>query len=94
MSAAFVFVFLLFALAIPLLLWLAIENETSDPAVVDRSEAERIAKERGGRSPSQSGGGPDASATDRTGRDDRGGDRHAESGWGHRTDRDDSDDRP
>ncbi|SEW16722.1 hypothetical protein [Natrinema salifodinae] len=45
---------LLFAIAVPLVLWLGISRETSDPTVVDRAEAERIAKERGGLDPTRS----------------------------------------
>lgn len=45
---------LLISFAIPLVLWLAISRETSNPTVVDRAEAERIAKEHGGRNPSRS----------------------------------------
>jgi len=37
------------ALVVPLLLWLLIDQETSNPTIVDRADAERIAKERGGR---------------------------------------------
>ncbi|WP_222916469.1 hypothetical protein [Natrinema sp. SYSU A 869] len=59
--------FLLASLAIPLVLWLAISQETSDPTVVDRAEAERIAKERGGHDPTRSADGPNRSvATDDT----------------------------
>ena len=50
----FVLVFVLFAIAIPLAIWVVIENETSNATVVDRAEAERIAKERGGRGGSRS----------------------------------------
>ena len=52
----FALVFVLFAIAIPLAIWVVIETETADPTVVDRSEAERIAKERGGRGGSRSDG--------------------------------------
>ncbi|ELZ22963.1 hypothetical protein [Natrinema limicola] len=48
------------ALVVPLFLWLLIDQETSNPTVVDRAEAERIAKDRGGRQ----------SSTDRTSDDD------------------------
>ena len=51
MTVVFIIV-LLGTIAIPFVLWLAISRETSDPTVVDRAEAERIAKERGGRQPS------------------------------------------
>ncbi|WP_265108941.1 hypothetical protein [Halosolutus halophilus] len=86
-SGAFALVVLL-ALVLPVVLWLAIENETSDPTVVDRAAAERIATERGGRTASRSGDGPDSSATDRTARDERGDedDRQADPGWGRRDD--------
>ncbi|AEH36462.1 hypothetical protein [Halopiger xanaduensis] len=56
MSAAFVVLVLLFAVLIPLVLWVAIEGETSNATVMDRTDAERIAKERGGRSGSRSNG--------------------------------------
>jgi|GEM_PF-736237 hypothetical protein len=52
--AVTVVILLLVSLAISLVLWLAISRETSDPTVVDRREAERIAKDRGGREPSRS----------------------------------------
>ncbi|SDC36008.1 hypothetical protein [Natrinema hispanicum] len=48
------------ALVVPFLLWLLIDQETSNPTIVDRADAERIAKERGGRQ----------SSTDRTSDDD------------------------
>ncbi|WP_436345618.1 hypothetical protein [Natronorubrum sp. FCH18a] len=70
---------LLFALVIPLVLWLAIDNETSNPTVVDRSDAEQLAKERGGRGGSRSSSGADAARTDP---DEQG----TESGWGTRPD--------
>lgn len=54
MSGAIVLLAVVFAVAIPLGLWIAIEGETSDPTVVDRTEAERIARERGGRDDSRS----------------------------------------
>ncbi|WP_226039544.1 hypothetical protein [Natrinema sp. DC36] len=54
MAAVVVVILLLVSLVIPLVLWLAISRETSDPTVMDRREAERIAKERGGREPSRS----------------------------------------
>ncbi|ELZ18269.1 hypothetical protein C478_01385 [Natrinema thermotolerans DSM 11552] len=65
--AVTVVILLVVSLAIPLVLWLAISRETSDPTVVDRREAERIAKERGGREPSRSAGEPDRLADDRHG---------------------------
>ena len=48
------------ALVVPFLLWVLIDQETSNPTVVDRAEAERIAKDRGGQQ----------SSTDRTADDD------------------------
>ncbi|OLZ39584.1 hypothetical protein A6E15_00660 [Natrinema saccharevitans] len=66
--AVTVVLLLVVSLAIPLVLWLAISRETSDPTVVDRREAERIAKERGGREPSRSTGSPDHPTDDRHGR--------------------------
>ncbi|AFO58022.1 MULTISPECIES: hypothetical protein [Natrinema] len=44
-------------LVVPFVLWLAISRETSAPTVVDRAEAERIAKERGGREPTRTADG-------------------------------------
>ncbi|PCR92515.1 hypothetical protein [Natrinema ejinorense] len=72
MSAALGILVVLASLAVPLVLWLAISRETSDPTVVDRAEAERIAKERGGRDTARSTDG-----TDRSAADDR-------DGWGDR----------
>lgn len=47
------FVFLLVVLSLlvggPLLLYLAVDRETSNPTIVNRSEAEQIAQDRGGR---------------------------------------------
>ncbi|WP_254762170.1 hypothetical protein [Natrinema marinum] len=76
MSAAVVFA-LLFAMAlvIPLVLWAAISQETAEPTVVDRAEAERIAKERGGRGSSRSTAPPDGADC---------GDQHEEFGWNGR----------
>lgn len=48
MSGA-VLVLLLVAIGTSFFLYLLIENETADPTIVDRSEAERMAKRRGGR---------------------------------------------
>nr|WP_239641850.1 hypothetical protein [Haloterrigena salina] len=56
---------------VPLALWVAIENETSDPTVVDRAEAERIAKERGGRSRSRTDSSADPPTSADTTTDDR-----------------------
>ena len=77
MSGAVVIVFLLFAIAVPLALWVAIEGETSDPTVVDRAEAERIAQEQGGRKRSGSDSSKRATA-DRDHTDDP----DEEPGWG------------
>ncbi|ELY83538.1 hypothetical protein [Natrinema altunense] len=69
MSVGLVLVVLAF-LAVPFVLWLAINQETSAPTVVDRAEAERIAKERGGREPTRtadgSGGATRSDADDDT----------------------------
>jgi len=66
MSATVGFVFLVaIALVIPLILWAAISQETSNPTVVDRAEAERIAKERGGRQSSRSSSPSGDSGSDR-----------------------------
>ncbi|MGQ3411498.1 hypothetical protein ACT4ML_04450 [Natrinema sp. LN54] len=54
MSVVFA-ILLVVSLVVPLVLWLAINQETSNPTVVDREEAERIAKAQGGRDPSRSG---------------------------------------
>ncbi|RZV11683.1 hypothetical protein BDK88_0564 [Natrinema hispanicum] len=59
MSVALVLVVVM-ALVVPFLLWVLIDQETSNPTVVDRTEAERIAKDRGGQQ----------SSTDRTADDD------------------------
>ncbi|MBZ6495595.1 hypothetical protein [Natrinema longum] len=59
MSAALGLLVVLASLAVPFVLWLAISRETSDPTVVDRAEAERIAKERGGRETAHSSDGVD-----------------------------------
>ncbi|WP_226480748.1 hypothetical protein [Natrinema amylolyticum] len=81
--------FLLASLAIPLVLWLAISRETADPTVVDRAEAERIAKERGGRDPARSADGPNRSAADDTTATGRGDHREND----HRDDRTTGDER-
>ncbi|WP_137289287.1 hypothetical protein [Natronorubrum halophilum] len=77
-AIAFLLIVLL-AIVVPLVLWLAIDNETSNPTVVDRSDAEQLAKERGGRGGSRSNSSADAARTDP---DDQG----TESGWGTRPD--------
>ncbi|NUB89653.1 hypothetical protein HT576_01210 [Haloterrigena sp. SYSU A121-1] len=82
MFGAVVTVFLLFAIAVPLALWIAIESETSDPTVVDRAEAERIAKDRGGRGRSRTDSSDDPPASADTATDDR----EAESDRRSRTD--------
>ena len=81
MSGAIIIVFLLFAIAIPLALWVAIESETSNPTVVDRTEAERIAQEQGGRKRSGSDS-SERATVDRDHTDDR----DEESGWGTESD--------
>ena len=86
MSGAIVLVFLLFAVAIPLALWVAIESETSDPTVVDHTEAERIAKERGGRGRSGTDS-SDHAIADRDHTDDPEPEWGAESGNSNRDDR-------
>lgn len=88
MTAIVVLLFLV-GLVIPLVLWLAIDAETSDPTVVDRAEAERIATERGGRNLTRSGGDrehPDVTAPSTD-------DRATELERGTRTDDADRDDR-
>ncbi|RKD93296.1 hypothetical protein [Halopiger aswanensis] len=89
MSAAFVVLMLLFAVAVPLVLWVAIENETSNTTVVDRADAERIAKERGGRGGSRSSTSASEPTADSSGSDrehaiaDRvDDDRDETTGWG------------
>jgi len=47
--SGFIVVFLLVAILFPLLLYVFVERETADPQVLNRTEAERLAKERGGR---------------------------------------------
>ena len=93
MSGAAVLLVLLFAVAIPLALWVAIENETSNPTVVDRTEAERIATEHGGRREARSNADPDRndqtrgdSKTDSDGWSR--GDPKTDSDWRTRDDRD------
>ncbi|APW97447.1 hypothetical protein CHINAEXTREME_06535 [Halobiforma lacisalsi AJ5] len=54
MSAGAVIVVLLIGLLITVALWAAILDETSNATVMDRAEAERFARERGGRGPKQS----------------------------------------
>ena len=51
---------LVMVLVVLLFLWVLVDQETSNPTVVDRAEAERIAKDRGGQQ----------SSTDRTADDD------------------------
>ncbi|KDE59181.1 hypothetical protein EL22_24200 [Halostagnicola sp. A56] len=91
--------FVLVGVAITIALWVGIDSETSDPTVVDRSEAERRAREQGSQRYGQ------ASSNRTGGRPDDGGkrDEHdAESGWdraedddpwGRSVDDSDSDDR-
>ncbi|QLK27698.1 hypothetical protein HYG81_08875 [Natrinema zhouii] len=83
MSVAFAIV-LLVSFAIPLVLWLAISRETSNPTVVDRAEAERIAKEHGGRNPSRSATGLIRPVA---------GDERTETEWDDRDGTDEQDDR-
>ncbi|MEY7848883.1 hypothetical protein AB7C87_06715 [Natrarchaeobius sp. A-rgal3] len=61
-----VLLFVLFGLGAPLVLYLLIDAETSNPTVVDRETAEREAKDRGGRPPNA----PSAPSTATTGEDD------------------------
>jgi len=49
MAAGVLLVVVVGTLAAPLALYLLIKRENSDPEIVDRSEAERLAKKRGGR---------------------------------------------
>ncbi|ELY68781.1 hypothetical protein [Natrinema versiforme] len=92
MSVVFA-ILLVVSLVIPLVLWLAINQETSNPTVVDREEAERIAKAQGGRDPSRSATdspsrGTDDDRTDTNlddnGRSDEGDDRTAGFDWDER----------
>ncbi|QSX00137.1 hypothetical protein [Haloterrigena alkaliphila] len=88
MTGAIIIVFLLFAIAIPLALWVAIEGETSNPTVVDRTEAERIAQEQGGRKRSGSDSSERAGGVrNHTDNFDE------EPGWGTRSEDSDRDDR-
>ncbi|WP_440770834.1 hypothetical protein [Natronorubrum sp. DTA28] len=86
MSGAFVLFVLLFSLLIPLVLWLAIADETSNPTVVDRTEAERLARERGGRPESRSNADGTTLGTEAD-------DHESELGWETRTEDADRDDR-
>ncbi|WP_440763526.1 hypothetical protein [Natronorubrum sp. DTA7] len=79
MSGAVVLLVLLLSLAIPLVLWLAIADETSNPTIVDRTEAERLARERGGRPESRSNAGDTTVGWDAD-------DHESEADWGSRTD--------
>ncbi|MEF8820745.1 MAG: hypothetical protein V5A52_00560 [Halovenus sp.] len=78
-------VFLLVVLSLlvggPLLLYLAIDRETSDPTVVNRSEAEQIAQDRGGR--------PEARERRREQETDDFGEWGTDDEWGASRDRDD-----
>lgn len=47
--SALLALFVLVAVALPLLLYVFVERETADPEILNRSEAERLARERGGR---------------------------------------------
>ena len=49
MAAAGLFLVLAFGVGVPLVLYLLIRAETSDPEIVDRTTAERLARRRGGR---------------------------------------------
>jgi hypothetical protein len=49
MSAAVAGVILLGVVAAPVVLYVLIRRETADPQILDRSEAEQLAKARGGR---------------------------------------------
>ncbi|WP_436933528.1 hypothetical protein [Halovenus marina] len=71
MSGLFV-LFVAVALLVPLLLYWFTEQEITDPTVVNRSEAEQMARERGGRP----GARPD-------GTDDSDDEWGADSEWGH-----------
>jgi len=49
--------------AFPVVLYILIERETSDPTIVDRSEAERLARKQGGRRSGRHRGTDDESET-------------------------------
>lgn len=78
MSEIGVLVVFLFIVVIPgAVLYLAIDRETAEPTVVNRSEAEQIARDRGGR--------PDAREGDKSGRSgDDDGEWGATDEWGDR----------
>ncbi|AHG01120.1 hypothetical protein HALLA_17225 [Halostagnicola larsenii XH-48] len=87
MVELFIFVAFLSVIAVvSLAIWAAIDRETLDPTVVDRTEAQRRAREQGGLNDVQS-------SPDRTDRSDDGrktDDRASEFGWGSRTEADET----
>lgn len=100
MVGLFVLVALLFALVIPLLLWLEIDRETSNPSVVDRSEAERLAREQGGRNDSRpasddrtNGRSTDDGSDDHGSEPEWGTQNGSDERWGSRSDDTERDDR-
>ena len=83
MTEVFVFFVLVGAVVVPLALWLILDSETSNPTIVDRAEAERLAKERGGRGVT----GSNAAESDTDDPDGDGADRE----WGTRRNESDRD---
>jgi len=79
------FVFLLVVLSLlvvgPLLLYLGVDRETSDPTIVNRSEAEQIARDRGGR--------PEVRESSREQETDDAGEWGSTDEWGASSERDD-----
>jgi uncharacterized membrane protein len=82
MSETDVIVLILVFFVVPFLgLYLAIDRETSNPTVVDRSEAEQIAQDRGGR--------PEARERGREQETDDSGEWGSSDEWGASKERDD-----
>ncbi|SDR34528.1 hypothetical protein [Natronobacterium texcoconense] len=77
MSAGAVFVVFLLGILLTIAVWAAILGETSNATVLDRDEAERLARERGGR------GFDRARSSERDDRSGANGDERSEAyGWG------------
>lgn len=85
MFGAFILVVLL-VVVFSVAIWAAIDRETSDPTVVDRTEAEQRAREQGGLHNAQSSDRIDDRPDGRSAADDS----HTESGWGSRTEADET----
>ena len=49
MTGAFFLLVVAIAIVVPVVMYLFVVGETADPTVVDRTEGERLAQERGGR---------------------------------------------